>query len=477
MFDGNKLDYDAIYRLLVSWQIGIYYNDTAGMRDMIIVKKNGKFVRQLSMNDVFKMLEEYALETYDGNLNELYKSQQITQTSFYRKLPRFEITKYKDDKNSVTFFFKNKVIQVTKDNIQAYNYNEFDTGNALIWESHLIDFDVDVKEAEAYKSSNWYDFCSKAVDGGINQLMQCCGYMVHNYKDPTNAKIVVFADASQQSGANGGSGKTLIGYNGTLKVRKVDYLEGKKFDPESQFAFQTIDEYADLVVIDDVQQNFKYQHLYNAASNDMTIERKYSAPIRLPFKYSPTFLVTSNYGIVNQGGSDKRRRVVIAFSDYFNINNTVYDEYKQEFFKDWTKKEWNRFYGFYFEAARMFLRNGLEDYRSYEVDKKALSGVIGSDFVEYVERNINRWIGEDRGITATQLHNSMPEWVSLENKEETKKKWQYVVHANNYKIKEKRKSTGRLFWIEKTDKSNEPEQTSIEMDEQIPGEDGDDMPF
>lgn len=467
MINNNKLDYDAIFEYLRHLNIGIHFKDKKSMRDLRIVQTNGKFVKELSPNDVFHKIKEGARNIDENqDLTKLYENQHIVSNAFHKKFDPVDIKKYQDGPSEITFFFLDYAVKVTKDKIKKIDYNDLNIGDTYIWESQKINHDINLEESKNYKQSNWYDFCKKASDEGIEPLMQSIGYLIHNYKDPVLAKIIVYADASQQSGANGGSGKSIIAYNAYKKVRNIEYIEGKRFNPDNQFSFQTIDEYADAVLIDDVHPKFKYQHLYNAATNDMTIEKKHQDAQKIPFEKSPKFVVTTNYGILNQGGSDKRRRNVIAFCDYFSNEHTIIDEYKQRFFHDWTKKEWDHFYGFYFAAAQKYLNKGLSDHKGYDVDRKAIVGVIGDDFVDFVENNLDRWIGKDKRVTAMNLERYINDNITIDiNSQQIRRNWEQIAHMNGYKVNYQKDHYGRWYWLEETESSIKHEKINNDIQE------------
>jgi hypothetical protein len=436
---GNRLDFEYIYRRLVEWGYGIHYVNKAVMKDMIIVKKEGRFIEEVSVNDVFEVVKKHAEEHFgDRNLSLLYENSTITNPSWYKRLPVFNVKKYKDSKDNINLFFKNCVVQVGKEEVKAIRYEHFDFGGYYIWKSDILDHEIDVNSARAnFEQGDWFKFCSNAVAEGIEPLMKSLGYLVHSYKDPAQGKIVVFAESSLGIQANGGTGKSIIAYVALSKVRKVDYIGGDTFDPDRDFKFQTVDPFSNVIVIDDVEKRFKYKSLYNVATNVMTLERKHQGAINLEYTESPKIVVTTNYGILGQGDSDKRRRVVIGFTNHYSQKYTPADEFGRRFFEDWGWQDLNQFYGFFIASCQKYLNEGLEDYNSGLVDLKALIAVEGEDFVEWIKDNTSAFYGYANRKTWDGVLSEIPKDLHRDNSMKTKRSFKRVAESLGYEVREK----------------------------------------
>jgi len=440
---NNRLDFEYIYQRLVEWGYGIHYTHKAGMKDMILVKKDGHFIEEVSVNDVFEILKAHAEERFgDRNLSLIYENQTLINPTWYKRLPTFHVKKYRDKKDSICLFFNNCVVKIKKNEVKAIRYDRFDFNGYYIWKNDVLEHDIVLDHVEEYINGDWYKFCANATGDGIGALMKALGYLSHSYKDPTEGKIIVLAETSLGIEANGGTGKSIIAYVAMEKIRKVSYIGGDTFDPDRDFKFQTVDPFSDIIIIDDVEKRFKYKSLYNVATNVMTIERKHQGAVNLSYTESPKIVVTTNYGILGQGESDKRRRIVVGFENYYSEKFTPMDEFGRRFFEDWNDKDYNQFYSFFIKSCQLYLNEGLENWNSAAVDLKALNAVEGEDFVEWITDNVSLWYGRSRQKTMDAIVEDIPNDLRRETPTKTKRSFKRVVESLGYELRERQEKYG-----------------------------------
>ena len=139
----------------------------------------------------------------------------------------------------------------------------------------------------------------KNLSGGGNDfdcLKSIIGYMLHNYKDPANAKAVFLYDRniSQIDGEpEGGSGKSLLA-EGLKKIREVACILGDRVDFKKSFVFQEISESTQIAWVDEMPKNTDYQPFFGRLTNALPIEKKNQNVITLPNDKSPKFFFTQN---------------------------------------------------------------------------------------------------------------------------------------------------------------------------------------
>jgi hypothetical protein len=206
---------------------------------------------------------------------------------------------------------------------------------------------------------------------------------MHSYKTNADNKAIVFNDETISDNPNGGSGKSLF-WNALSHLKKVSSIDGKSFDFNKSFPYQSVPTDTQLLVFDDVKKNFNFEALFSLITEGITIEYKGQDAIKLPVKKSPKILITTNYTIQGVGGSFERRKFEIEMSSYFSSNHTPIDEFGHMLFDDWNTEEWQRFDNFMLYCLQYYLKNGLQkpDFKNLELRK--FINETSPEFYEFV---------------------------------------------------------------------------------------------
>lgn len=170
------------------------------------------------------------------------------------------IPNFKKDTQTQSFkFFRNCFVEITKDSIKMHDYRELD---GFIWEDQKINRDLTlINDTGHLQRSEFYSFlfnCMNQNEGRLVSIISIIGYLMHIYKDSSNAKAVIFCDENISDEANGGSGKSLTVY-GISQFVKTAREDGKTFNSRSSFAFQQIEHFTELFFIDDASQSFDFE--------------------------------------------------------------------------------------------------------------------------------------------------------------------------------------------------------------------------
>lgn len=285
----------------------------------------------------------------------------------------------RDKRSESYFYFKNCFVRVTKGGITVHNYEEL---NGLIWKKQIIDRDFQLSETGSDFKKFIYLIC-RGDEKRYNSFISVIGYLLNGYKDPANAKAIIFMDEKVDDGANGGCGKSLLG-NAISRVRQSLRIPGKgfKFD---RFSFQSYEPGTNIIEFNDLSKGFPFEMLFTAITDNMAFEKKNKDETIVDFKHAPKILLSTNYTIKGVDESTLRRQFILEFSDYFNIRYTPEMEFKKRFFDDWSEEEWNNFYNFMVGCELYYLQNGLVDYERVNVDHKKLVESTSEEFVEFME--------------------------------------------------------------------------------------------
>lgn len=285
----------------------------------------------------------------------------------------------RDKRNESYFYFKNCFVRVTKTGITVHNYEELD---GLIWKKQITGREFHLSNTESDYKKFIYLICG-GDDKRYNSFISVIGYLLHGYKDPANAKAIIFMDEKVDDGANGGCGKSLLG-NSISQIRKSLRLGGKgfKFD---RFSFQSYEPGTNIIEFNDLSKGFPFEMLFTAITDNIAIEKKNKDEMIVPFEYSPKILLSTNYTIKGVDESTMRRQFILEFSDYFNIRYTPEMEFKKRFFDDWSEDDWNSFFNFMITCELYYLQNGLVDYERVNVNHKKLVESTAEEFVDFME--------------------------------------------------------------------------------------------
>lgn len=299
----------------------------------------------------------------------------------------------KDERDKVNLFFTNCWVEVTKDDIKI---------NALadlpfpIMETQIIKREY--KETDLDPNFSFNIFMKNITSDYINDewienedklasLRTAIGYLINNYKDPSNAKAVLFIDELSEwnldSESNGGTGKSLLSKAVSKLVNHVN-ISGKKQVTGDKFAMQLVKNNTKLIIIDDLIKKYDFESLYTSITGDLEIERKGATPFVIPFSESPKILLSSNRVVGNDDDSTKRRKHEVEFSHYYNLDRLPKHDFSELFFDDWDSSSWNKFYRLMIACVQQFLTTGLvtPEISSYY---RIMIANTNRSFIEYCE--------------------------------------------------------------------------------------------
>lgn len=394
----------------------------------LVVRNQKNIIHPYGMEKLRKVITDHLDEIGRTDvrkvLNEKHKS---FFTEFQLQDIGFMDIKFLEDcKDKCHLFFKNGVVEITKSYIKKLDYDQFSKGDKSIWNSQIIDKDIDIMDDSNWVEGDFEKFTKNTMqslksttsfsgteqwllnEGEYKSFRTSYGYLVHNFKDPSEPKVVLYIDKQEGVGDRneGNTGKSTL--MKSLKHFKETFtLDGKDFNETDQFSFSGVDVDTKFCVIDDVRssggtkktRDFNFDGLYSKATGDFQVNSKYGKKFTIPSEKSPKIGVTTNHILDGVSTSSDRRMHVVEVGDYYNRQYKKYNTkcVSREFgnrrlFHDWDKDEWNRFYNFGFKCVQEFLKEGLfvperEDFR-----RKQLLKTIGD---EEVLNWIEWWLDEE----------------------------------------------------------------------------------
>jgi hypothetical protein len=288
----------------------------------------------------------------------------------------------KDGKDYAMIYFKNLILKVYSDKIEKIKYEDIDT---FVWENQVIKKDyVESDHHESMFRTFLWLISGKEVER-YNTMKSVIGYMLHSHKTSANNKAIILNDETISDNPNGGSGKGIL-INAISQMKKVSTIDGKTFDFNKSFPYQTVSTDCQVLAFDDVKRNFEFERLFSLITEGITIEYKNKGAIKLPVSESPKILISTNYTIKTEGGSFLRRIFEVELSSYFGHHYTPIDEFGCMLFEDWNDEEWQRFYQFMINCIQYYLQNGLVYTKPKNLERRKFINDTCQEFIDFVEQ-------------------------------------------------------------------------------------------
>lgn len=391
---GYKLEIDT-YRFIGFLEENGFGNFILG-RTRFFVRLEKKIMKQVESHQINLFAKEYLralpndIFEHGFTIENLIDQFHIRLSSLVHReqlftLKNIEPNFKKDTKGSSFKFFKNGYIEITNSEIKCFDYKDLD---GVIWDYQIINRNFELLSIKEFSEQNhFYSFLWNCMGQNVerlNSLMSILGYLMHTYKDPTTAKLVVLCDERISDEPNGGSGKSLTIKAVSIFVKTANE-DGKTFNAKSSFAFQQVDFDTKLVFIDDVLKNFNMEPLFSPITGGIVIERKYKNKLFVSGEDSPKFVITTNYMVQGTGLSFERRKIEIEFSDYYNKARTPDLEFGHRFFDDWKEEQWLKFDNMMLFFIQYYIANGLVKSAEININKRKLIQETNSDFIEFVD--------------------------------------------------------------------------------------------
>jgi hypothetical protein len=387
-----KINYVKFTELIYSFGYRRFDIDT----DFIYVKLQSNVITQVTKLKIQDCFYEY-LETLPNALSNGISKKILKEKMYYNPQNFFGDNRLsllknsepfifnEDNKDECFIYYQNGYVKCTKDGYELKNYN---TLKGFIWETQIIKRDFTflnienstIKEMSVY-AQFLFNVSAKNKDN-FDSLCSLIGYLLHGYTD-TKLKAVILTDSRISEEANGRTGKSLFG--GSFQyIKSLTQINGKDFDPTNKNKYQQANLDTQIILLNDVRSHFKFEVLYNDITEGITVEKKNKNPFTLKTK----MCITTNKTISIDGGSSKDRCIEFEFADYYSEKYSPEDEFKQRFFSDWNKKEWQQFDNFMMFCICVFLRCGIIEPQNKNLNERKLLDQTHPSFLEFINEKL-----------------------------------------------------------------------------------------
>jgi len=340
----------------------------------LIEETNEKRIKDFVLN-VLLQREDIGFMPYDM----MASTTKYFSSEFLSCLESAEIEIKEDTIDCSYLYYNNCALEVSKKEVKKIDYIDI---KGFVWKKQLInrDFETYDHHDAVFRKFLWL-IAGKDVSK-YNSFKSVIGYLLHSFKTSANNKAIVFNDETISENPNGGSGKGIF-WNALSKMKKVSSIDGKTFEFNKSFPYQTVSTDTQILVFDDVKKNFNFESLFSLITEGITLEYKGQDAIKLPVNKSPKILITTNYTIGGVGGSFERRKFEVEMSDYFSFKHTPLDEFGHMLFDEWDEKEWLRFDNYMINCCQYYLENGLVKHNFNNLDIRKFIKETSYEFYEW----------------------------------------------------------------------------------------------
>jgi len=319
----------------------------------------------------------------------IFNAMKMNLPTFNKKLNEI-IT---DNEEYSYIFYNNGFLKISGNDIE---FNDYSNLQGYIWKKSVLKRDYlkpDNRKAEyqvfiekictSRKENSIPEFNSKKYDS----FKSVIGYLLNRNKNRATIKAIVLCDEAISNSPNGGTGKSIFA-DALGKIRNSTTIDGRFFDGNSPFRFETVSEATEIINIDDCSPKFQFDKLFHIITGDLTVERKGISRFTIPFERSPKLCFSTNHTFQGDGNSHERRIFEIEFSNYFNSKHTPLDEFGHQLFYEWDTNEANRFDGFIAECMQYYMQHGLVRYETVNLEYKKLVENTSPELAEYLNQYI-----------------------------------------------------------------------------------------
>jgi hypothetical protein len=434
----------------------------ASVKTTVLVKIENNRVREVSTIEIWTLCWDYIDNEYKfDDPDERRQVKDVFQRSralFHKQnlslLKTIDLNECKDTKEKSYLFFNDCVLEITANSILIKDYSEI---KGFVFETDISNCDFKTYINHEQKSidnfepdGEFYEFIqdlckndNKAVNQkSLESMVSIIGYLIHRYKDPANARAIIFMDTYKDGNANGGTGKSLL-TKGIGRVRESAFQDGKFFTSSDKFAFSHVNYGTRILIIDDVPKTFDLEKIFPLITEKAVIERKYENKYVIPFEESPKIVITTNYTVEGAGSSHRRRKLEFILSETFHLEYSPEDKFGHLLFVEWNEIQWCEFYYFIIYCAQEFLKKGLIE-PMFNVAERKFKMETTTQFQSYVNEDVEYGIKLNKKTVYDDFYSKYPNHYTIEMT--TFRNWlKYFADAYGFTFTESHSGTDNFF--------------------------------
>lgn len=406
----NKVDtikFDKVKTLNRLKNMGFYRFDTND-EDFILCKIEKNIISRVSKKQLIDAFEEYIINLppikYTNITNDTETEIEITgkflleflynnleflfsNTILQRLQSDKKINLQVDMQKNKYMYFQNCFVEISETEIKSLDYSELKN---FVWKTNILPYDFNYTDEIGNFEKFIFNLANKE-ESRKKSLMSILGYLLHDFYDyKTYLILLTDSDIDKDGEPNGRTGKTLIGkalsqcLNADVTQSGYCEIDGKTFKPMDERKYQKADIDTQLIHINDIFSWFKIENLFTDITDGLTVRKLYEKPLFIHSK----MMMSSNKTIEIDGASARDRVHIFEVANHYSDKYSPEMEFKQWFFRDWDKSEWNRFFSFLVKCCQVFFKAGLikADMKNYEL--RLLIEHTSTEFINWFEHEL-----------------------------------------------------------------------------------------
>jgi hypothetical protein len=378
-------------KLILFWESLGYRKviDETGNYILVNIEKN-TIVKEVKGHSLGSEIREYTKQINRLDVWELFLKSEYVAKKHFESFHSIEMTRNTGNNNTGFLYYQNIILKITADLIEFIEYENF---QGYVWEKEIIMRNFNFSEDAECVFGEFLTIIANHEPNRFKSIISIIGYLLHSFKDPSFSKSIILMDSEidvEFDEANGGTGKSLIG-KALEQILPLLFIDGKTIKSQDKFRLSGLYSHHRIIFFDDVNRNFDFESLYPLITGDLYIEKKYKNAVVIPNKLTPKILITSNYVVKGGGGNaEKRRKIEFEVSSYFKNVKTPSDEFGHRFFDEWDQEEWIKFDNFMVKTVQYYLKKGIIEPQSINIDLNRLKIEIGVDFIDFMDSLISK---------------------------------------------------------------------------------------
>jgi hypothetical protein len=366
-------------------------------KDWILIRIENSIVEEIQKDELKRIVMSYVEDMKEFEVWEVIANRvsSIFSDEYLELIPAKHIDFYRDNRKTISVFYRNGVVRVSDTSIDFIEWQEFE---GYVWRSKVLDRDIELNTSPEPIKNDVITFLaniSKNNEKRFQAIITSIGYLIHSFKDKANSPAIILNDEVISDEPEGGTGKGII-VDLIARFKKVDFIDGKLFDFADKFRYQTVDIDTDIIFFDDVEKGFKFQKLFSSLTTGLAVEKKSGLKFMIPFALSPKIVIATNYAIMGNGNSNERRKNELEIAQYYSKNKSPFDEFGRLLLDDFTPEEFNDFDNFILRCCMAYLVQGLVEQELINQPLKQLYAAVSHEFVDFMNEEYSFEVGKSQ---------------------------------------------------------------------------------
>lgn len=359
---------------------GFYKFYPENTKTFVFVKVTNNLIDNTSEDEIKDFVLAY-LEGMDdlSVYNYFADKTRFFKEDFLSLLGSVDVYFVEDTADTAHLYYNNCAVKVTKDSVEIIDYIDLE---GYIWMDQVIDRDFAICEVTDCDFKTFVSNIAGDDRQRISSMESTIGFLMHGYKNPSYCPAIILNDEVISDNPEGGTGKGLF-VNALSKIKKTVTIDGKSFNFDKSFAYQTVNVGTQVLCFDDVKKHFDFERLFSVVTEGLTVEKKNKDAIKLPFNRSPKIMITTNYAIKGKGNSFERRKWELEFRQFYSKEFTPFVEFGRMLFNDWDEEEWCKFDNYMINNLKSYLNTGLIKSTFVNLKVRKLSAETCHEFIEW----------------------------------------------------------------------------------------------